>query len=113
PLDQALDPATVTTGAPAQPAANTDHHLRTFLDAAMDQKGDRYIFGVMDRLNDPDPGAFDCSMLVQWSAHQAGVDLERNAWHQYQQLHDQGMTISVQDAIHTPGALLFSFNSDP
>jgi NlpC/P60 family len=84
-----------------------------FLDSALAQRGDRYIFGVMDDLNDPDPKAFDCSMLVQWSAHQAGTDLERNAWHQYQQLHAQGMTISVQDAIHTPGALLFSFNSDP
>jgi cell wall-associated NlpC family hydrolase len=112
PLDQALDPATVTGGAPAHPAANTDH-LHTFLDAAQAQKGDRYIFGVMDKLDDPNPGAFDCSMLVQWSANQAGVHLERNAWHQYQQLHDQGMVISVQDAIHTPGALLFSFNSDP
>jgi cell wall-associated NlpC family hydrolase len=97
---------------PAHPAANTDH-LHTFLDAALAQKGDRYIFGVMDRLDDPNPGAFDCSMLVQWSAAQAGVHLERNAWHQYQQLHDQGMVIPVQDAIHTPGALLFSFNSDP
>ena len=110
PLEPLDGPA--TTVHPAVPAADADH-LHTFLNAAMAQKGDRYIFGVSDNLDDPNPSAFDCSMLVQWSAHQAGVNLERNAWHQYQQLHDQGMTISVQDAIHTPGALLFSFNSDP
>jgi cell wall-associated NlpC family hydrolase len=113
PLDGAPDPSTPAADPHGVTVAAGNDHLRTFLDSALAQRGDRYIFGVMDRLDDPNPGAFDCSMLVQWSAHQAGTDLQRNAWHQYQQLHDQGMTIPVQDAIHTPGALLFSFNSDP
>jgi cell wall-associated NlpC family hydrolase len=106
-LDAVPPPAAV----PA--AAHTDDHLHTFLTAATAQRGDQYIFGVMDRLDDPNPKAFDCSMLVQWSAHQAGVDVPRNAWDQYTYLHERGMVIPVDQAIHTPGALLFSFNSDP
>jgi cell wall-associated NlpC family hydrolase len=90
-----------------------DDHLHTFLSSALAQNHDQYIFGVMDRLDDPNPKAFDCSMLVEWSAHQAGVDMPRNAWDQYRWLHDRGMVIPVDQAIHTPGALLFSFNSDP
>src|SRR6266508_307814 len=87
--------------------------LHMFLDSAMTQTGDRYIFGVETRLNDPNPSAFDCSELVQWSASQAGVQIEDGAWYQYQQLRDSGTLISVQDAIHTPGAVLMSFSSDP
>ena len=110
PLDPAAD-----GGAPGTTAVTDAHtdHLHVFLGSALAQDGDRYIFGVMDNLDDPNPGAFDCSMLVQWSASQAGVHLERNAWHQYQQLHDQGMVIPVKDGINTPGALLFSFSTDP
>ena len=104
--------ATTTASTTAGGGAGNDH-LHTFLAAANAQRGDQYIFGVMDRLDDPDPKAFDCSMLVQWSAHQAGADLPRNAWDQYKYLHDHGMLIPVDQAIHTPGALLFSFNSNP
>jgi cell wall-associated NlpC family hydrolase len=105
--------AGVNTAAGADPAGAGGDHLHSFLAAATAQSGDQYIFGVMDRLDDPNPKAFDCSMLVQWSAHQAGVDVPRNAWDQYQFLHDRGMVVPVDQAIHTPGALLFSFNSDP
>jgi cell wall-associated NlpC family hydrolase len=104
------------TGLPAvQPGAAyaNGNHLQTFLDSALAQRGDRYIFGVQDNLTDPNPTSFDCSMLTQWAAAQAGVHLERTAWEQYRQLHHDGTAVSVQDAIHTPGALLFSFSSDP
>jgi cell wall-associated NlpC family hydrolase len=116
PLEPSDDGAVagVAAAAGAAPAAGAGNdHLHTFLSAATAQSGDKYIFGVMDRLDDPNPKAFDCSMLVQWSAHQAGVDVPRNAWDQYQFLHEHGMVIPVDQAIHTPGALLFSFNSDP
>jgi len=106
--------ATGTGGAPGTPGTpGGGDHLHTFLSSALAQNHDQYIFGIMDRLDDPDPKAFDCSMLVEWSAHRAGVDLPRNAWDQYKFLHDRGMVIPVDQAIHTPGALLFSFNSDP
>jgi cell wall-associated NlpC family hydrolase len=107
-LDAVAAPAAAAAAAPAG-----SDHLHTFLTAATTQRGDQYIFGVMDRLDDPNPKAFDCSMLVQWSAHQAGVDMPRNAWDQYTYLHERGMVVPVDQAIHTPGALLFSFNSDP
>jgi cell wall-associated NlpC family hydrolase len=97
----------------AAPAGAQGDHLNRFLSSAQAQSGDQYIFGVMDRLDDPNPKAFDCSMLVEWSAHQAGVDLPRNAWDQYRFLHEHGAVIPVDQAIHTPGALLFSFNTDP
>jgi cell wall-associated NlpC family hydrolase len=111
PMDAGLTGATAAPAAPGTAAPND--HLHTFLSSALAQNHDQYIFGVMDRLDDPDPKAFDCSMLVEWSAHQAGVDLPRNAWDQYRYLHEHGMVIPVDQAIHTPGALLFSFNSDP
>ncbi|OLB79483.1 MAG: hypothetical protein AUI14_10115 [Actinobacteria bacterium 13_2_20CM_2_71_6] len=109
-----FQPAAFQPGAAGlQPGAAGSGHLNQFLSAATAQTGDQYIFGVMDNLNDPNPKAFDCSMLVQWSAHQAGVDVPRNAWDQYKFLHDRGMVVPVDRAIHTPGALLFSFSTDP
>ncbi|MEV4509126.1 NlpC/P60 family protein [Dactylosporangium sp. NPDC049525] len=86
---------------------------QAFLEAALAQSGDRYIFGTETKLDDTDPEAFDCSELVQWSAHQAGVDIPDGSWYQYLYLHKQGATMSVEEAARTPGALLFSFNEEP
>ena len=44
-----------------------------FLSSAADQVGDEFRFGAEVRMNDADPDEFDCSELVEWSAHQAGV----------------------------------------
>src|SRR5262249_20494311 len=35
-----------------------------FLNAALAQKGDRYVFGAETNLNDKNPNTFDCSELV-------------------------------------------------
>jgi cell wall-associated NlpC family hydrolase len=40
---------------------------------ALAQIGDRYVFGAETNLSDANPDTFDCSELVQWAAHQAGV----------------------------------------
>jgi cell wall-associated NlpC family hydrolase len=96
-----------------QPAEVPHTATQKFLDAALAQSGDQYIFGVETRLDDPNPDAFDCSELVQWSAHQAGVDIPDGSWYQYLYLHKQGTTMSVEEALRTPGALLFSFNEEP
>jgi cell wall-associated NlpC family hydrolase len=85
----------------------------TFLHAALSQAGDRYVFGAEAAVSDANPDAFDCSELVQWAAGQAGVDLPDGSWLQYQALEKQGAIVPVEQAIHTPGALLFSFSSDP
>jgi hypothetical protein len=104
PPDPSIDPNVELLGASARNA---------FLDAAKAQIGDPYKFGAEADPNDPNPKAFDSSELVQWAASQAGVQIPDGSWKQYQYLHDKGMDMSVQDALHTPGALLFGFSSDP
>jgi hypothetical protein len=84
-----------------------------FVREALAQAGDRYIFGAEARPDDPNPTAFDCSELVQWSAHQAGVEVPDGSWLQYRQLEQQGGAVSVEQALHTRGALLFYFSSPP
>ncbi|TDQ00747.1 NlpC/P60 family protein [Labedaea rhizosphaerae] len=97
----------------AQPAAGDNPRRDKFLQVATAQTGDDYVWGAKAGMDDPNPSAFDCSDLVQWSTHQVGVDLPRTAWEQYEFLHKKGYTIPVEQGIHTPGALLFSFSSDP
>ena len=50
---------------------------------------------------------------MEWSAHQAGIELPDGSWNQYRTLHEQGASISVDDALKTKGALVFGFSSDP
>jgi cell wall-associated NlpC family hydrolase len=101
-------------GAPGGPVGGGESSsLQTFLDSALGQTGDRYVFGAETRLDNPNPDTFDCSELVQWAAHQAGVDVGDGTWVQYMQLEKQGATISVEQAMKTPGALLFSFPEKP
>ncbi len=82
-----------------------------FVDAALAQFGDEYVFGAT--AVGPDPTAFDCSELAQWAAEQVGVDIPRSSQEQYLSLKSQGSLISVEDALHTKGALLFYFPYEP
>jgi lysozyme-like protein/NlpC/P60 family protein len=120
----ALTPQPAAPKEPAEPTEPTqDVHtvaatgdntkLDTFLRVATAQTGDDYVWGARAGMDDPNPSAFDCSDLVQWSTHQVGVDMPRTAWEQYEFLHKKGYTIPVEQGIHTPGALLFSFSSNP
>jgi cell wall-associated NlpC family hydrolase len=84
-----------------------------FLQNALAQTGDRYVWGASASPTDPNPTAFDCSELVKWAAKRAGVDLPDGSWQQYLALKQAGTTIPVQQALQTPGALLFSFSSEP
>lgn len=84
-----------------------------FVQAALAQTGDRYQFGAPSTLGDRDPDVFDCSELTRWAARQAGVDLPDGTWAQYLELKSQGAQISVDEALRTRGALLFSFSSEP
>jgi hypothetical protein len=84
-----------------------------FVQVALAQAGDRYVFGGEARLDDPNPGTFDCSELVQWAAHQAGVEVPDGSWLQYQHMQRRGGAMSVEQALRTPGALLFRFSSSP
>ncbi|MFZ4584421.1 MAG: C40 family peptidase [Acidimicrobiia bacterium] len=94
-------PLAVSIGAP---------DVNDMLNRALAQSGKQYILGVSTDDNDPDPPAFDCAELVRWAAHQSGVDLQGDwSWtgSQYEQLRSQGSLISVDDALRTPGALLY------
>ena len=84
-----------------------------FLDAALRQSGKPYVWGATAAVSDPNPPAFDCSELTKWAAAQAGVTIPDGAAHQYVWLKEQGATMSVQQALQTPGALLFHFASEP
>jgi cell wall-associated NlpC family hydrolase len=86
---------------------------QTFLQNALAQAGDPYVWGASASPTDRNPKAFDCSELVKWAAKRAGVDLPDGSWLQYLQLKQQGATIPVQQALQTPGALLFSFSQEP
>ncbi len=95
------------------PADDGAHSVHAFLDAALKQAGDPYVFGAEAANDDADPDQFDCSELVQWSAAQVGLELPDGSWLQYLTLKEQGATMSVEQALHTQGALLFSFSSEP
>ncbi|GAB2681661.1 NlpC/P60 family protein [Thalassiella azotivora] len=109
PPDPGAGSGTVDTAADAAEGSA----LRLFLDAALAQKGDRYVFGAETDLDEADPDAFDCSELVQWAAHQAGVTVPDGAANQYLHLKQEGMLVPVEQAIDTPGALLFTFSREP
>ena len=96
-----------------QGGAGDDGDVQQFLHAALAQTGDQYVFGAEARPDDPNPKVFDCSELVQWAAGKVGVKLPDGSWLQYLQLSGQGATVPVEQAIRTPGALLFSFDREP
>lgn len=111
------DPAVTTTAPTPSTAAGTiapaGDRVRTFLDEALRQAGDPYVWGAHTSPTDADPGAFDCSELVRWAAARAGVQVPDGSWLQYLDLKEKGALVPVEQALRTPGALLFSFSSEP
>jgi cell wall-associated NlpC family hydrolase len=99
----------VATGAPTTGNATT----QLFLANALAEKGKPYVYGATARISDPDPKSFDCSELTLWAAARAGVKIPDGATAQYLYIRDHGGTMSVQEALHTPGALLFHFGHEP
>ncbi|BEP13958.1 hypothetical protein acdb102_22690 [Acidothermaceae bacterium B102] len=103
----------VPSGTDVATTAADEHRVDAFVNAALAERHDAYVFGATVSMIDPHPSAFDCSSLVRWSAHQAGVQVPDGSWLQYLSLKRQGLVIPVDQAIHTKGALLFSFSSAP
>lgn len=89
-------PSTVVTG-------------KKVVQKAMSQAGDPYIFGYEVDLKDVDPEAFDCSELVEWTCAQLGVEprMPDGAAAQADHCGRNGTKITIQEAVKTPGALLF------
>jgi cell wall-associated NlpC family hydrolase len=100
--------APATSLAPPKPTTVAER----FVDLALDQKGDRYIYGAEARLSDADPDAFDCSELTQWAAHRVGVTIPDGAEWQYLDLKAKHSLIPVDQALKTKGALLFYFSHE-
>jgi cell wall-associated NlpC family hydrolase len=103
--------ASTPTGSAATTASNPTTQL--FLSNAMAEKGKPYVYGATASISDPNPRAFDCSELTKWAAARAGVTIPDGATAQYLSIRDHGGTMSVQQALHTPGALLFHFGHEP
>jgi cell wall-associated NlpC family hydrolase len=84
-----------------------------FLTTALAQKGKPYIYAAHTQPSDPDPPAFDCSELTKWAAARVGVTIPDGATAQYLHVREHGTTMSVEEALRTPGALLFHFSHEP
>jgi len=94
-------------GTPGGPSAEV------FVQQALAQEGDEYQWGVQADHADANPDEFDCAELVEWAAAQAGVDdLADTSYSQYVQMRDAGGEITVEQALHTRGALLFRFGTE-
>jgi hypothetical protein len=91
----------------------TDAKVEDFLQNVLNQVGDRYQRGAEAHFDDADPDAFDGSELVEWAANRAGVVVNDGAANQFRQMSKQGGELSVDDALGTPGAVLYEFTGDP
>lgn len=82
---------------------------------ASSQAGDRYIFGAEASPSNPNPYAFDCSELVEWTCARLGVSPRMPDGSKAQKAHcaRRGRLVSVQQAIDTRGALLFRMTGNP
>jgi cell wall-associated NlpC family hydrolase len=111
-LQQALatEPAAPTDSSPVVAGSRT---LSDFVSTALAQNGDQYIWGAHTSPTDPNPGAFDCSELTKWAAARVGVTIPDGAVAQYLQIKEHGTLMSVDEALRTPGALLFRYNHEP
>ncbi len=105
--------APVAAEQPADTETADNSKLEVFLKQARAQRGDTYLYGSTPKLSNKNPGSFDCSSLTQWAAHKAGVKLPRTAEYQYMELKQKNLLISVDEAMKTPGALLFYFSREP
>lgn len=110
---QQLESTSGATTLPTAPVGSGSAANQKFIQSALAMNGDAYVYGASASPLDPHPKAFDCSELTKWAAARAGVTIPDVAENQYMWLKKQGMLIPVQQAINTPGALLFSFSSEP
>lgn len=93
-------PGPVAPTPPPQPGDKTN---TAFVRLCLQQKGDAYIFGAAPSPTDPDPKSFDCSALVQWACERLGINMPRTSGPQASAC----SPISLDQAFHTAGALLF------
>ena len=112
-ISSLLSSLTGASGTTAVSGSVTNPTTQQFVDTALSQAGKPYVWGSTALASDPNPPSFDCSELTKWAAARSGVTIPDGAAHQYVWLKEQGATMSVQQALQTPGALLFHFASEP
>ena len=78
-----------------------------FIQTALTQVGDKYIYGAEASPSNPNPSAFDCSELVEWSLGRIGYRFVDGAENQYNTCKRAGTLLSVSQGVATRGALLF------
>lgn len=70
-----------------------------------------YVLGAeADLTGAVSPSALDCSELVQLACQLCGIPAPDGHWVQWAWCRDAGLLISVEQAIATPGALLFVYD---
>lgn len=102
-----LPPATDSQQAAGQAASTGSKSREDFITIAAAQVGDSYVWGAQPKVSDPNPGAFDCSALVQWAAGRVGVSLPRTSEEQWAAIQAAKTTLTVDQASKTQGALMF------
>jgi cell wall-associated NlpC family hydrolase len=85
------------------PAPGGTGRTQEFLRQALSQNGTPYVFGAEANPNNPNPRALDCSELVEWAAARAGVRFPDGSAAQIA----AARPMSVEQALRTPGALLY------
>jgi len=110
-LTQLMQQGQASTATPSIGATGSSL-AQQFLNVALGQQGKPYVYGTTN-VNDPNPKSFDCEGLVKWAAAHVGVQMPSGATAQYVYVRDHGGAMTVQQALHTPGALLFHFSHEP
>jgi hypothetical protein len=120
-IDQPFDDSSVPMppdDPPDPPDADNGNDLDTplerFLKMAVAQSGDPYDSDSSANIvNNPNPVELECSELTEWAGMNAGVKLATTSYLQFFQMEDANAITSVDEALHTPGALLFTFDPPP
>jgi cell wall-associated NlpC family hydrolase len=105
---QSNSPNSGSSSASGTSGGSYDSQASQIVALALQQAGKAYVYGAQASPSDPNPRAFDCSELVQWSCARCGItDCPRTSEQQQAWCSQHGTLISIQDGINTKGALLF------
>jgi hypothetical protein len=77
------------------------------IETARSQFGKPYIYASAPDPKVKNPKSFDCSGYTRWVFGRNGVYLPAGSWNQAKHGRNSGTLISIDQAIRTPGALLF------
>jgi hypothetical protein len=88
--------------------AGPSTRVEAMVQAALSQKGKRYVYGTEVKASETGADAFDCSELVEWAVGRAGGYIPDGSQAQREWCRKHKTTLTVAQAIKTRGALLFT-----